>query len=151
MPTLAALVISSCLPAHVTTRFLCHMEEIVCACQMMIPWWKCTHIYSFPPQLPLSSQKCDVLPVLQQPLLSLGQFYDAGLTATLHIETVQLTKDVGTTLSGTRYHNNGLYFIPLQGYLKSTPPPPLTAPEMSTLTSAYHIPPQAYVSNSSLS
>ena len=60
------------------------------------------------PQHPLSARKFDVFPALQQPLLSLGQLCDAGFTATLNSETVLLTKDSSTTLSGTRYHNNGL-------------------------------------------
>ena len=63
-------------------------------------------------QTPLAARKCDVFPELQQPLLSLGQFYDAGLTATLTSETLLLTKDGSTTLSGIRDHSNGLYFIP---------------------------------------
>ena len=78
------------------------------------------------PQLTLAARKWDVFPALQQPLLSLGQFCDAGFTATLNSETVLLTKDGSTTLSGTRDHNNGLYFIPLQGYPTSTPSPLLT-------------------------
>ena len=68
------------------------------------------------PQPPLASRKCDVFLALQQPLLSLGQFCDAGFTATLASETVLLTKYDITALSGTRDHNNGIYFIPLQGY-----------------------------------
>ena len=60
-----------------------------------------THTALLPfPQIPLASRKCDVFPVLQQPLLSLGQFCDAGFTATLNSETVLLTKDGSTTLSG---------------------------------------------------
>ena len=60
------------------------------------------------PHPPLAARKFDVFPALQQPLLSLGQLCDAGFTATLNSETVLLTKDSSTTLSGTRYHNNGL-------------------------------------------
>ena len=86
-----------------------------------------THTYILPfPQLPLASRKCDVFLALQQPLLSLGQFLDAGFMATLTSEIVLLTKDGSTTLSGKRDHNNGLYFIPLQGYPNSTPSPLLT-------------------------
>ena len=111
------------------------------------PWWQRIHIYSLYPTPPLAARKCDVFPALQQPLLSLGQFCDAGFTATLNSETVLLTKDGSTTLSGTRGHNNGLYFIPLQGYPTSTSSPLLTKfqPEMSALTSAAHTRPQAYV------
>ena len=75
-----------------------------------------THTALLPfPQLPLAARKCDVSPALQQPLLSLGQFCDAGFTATLNSETVELTKYSSAILSGTIYHNNGIYFIPLQG------------------------------------
>ena len=98
-------------------------------------------------QPPLAAWKFDVFPELQQPLLFLGQFFDAGFTATLNSDTVLLTKDGSTTLSGTRYYNNGIYFIPLQGNLTSTPSPLLTTfqQEMSALTSAAHTHPQAYV------
>ena len=76
-----------------------------------------THTYLLPlPHPPLAARKCDVFPALQQPLLSLGQLCDAGFTATLDSETDQLTKDGLVTLPGTRYHTNGLYFTPLQGY-----------------------------------
>ena len=74
-------------------------------------------------QLPLADRKCDVSPVLQQPLLSLGQFCDAGFTSTITSETILLTKDGSTTLAGAKDHNNELYFIPLQGYPNSTLPP----------------------------
>ena len=67
------------------------------------------------PQIPLFNRKCDVFSEFQQPLLSLGQFCDAGFTSTLNSETVQLTKDGSATLLGKRDHNNGLYFINLQG------------------------------------
>ena len=109
-----------------------------------------TSLLTFP-QPPLSDRKCDVFMALQQPLLSLDQFCNAGFTATLDSETVQLTKDGITTLSGTRDHTNGLYFIPLQGYPTSTPSPLLTTcqPEMSALTSAAHTPLQAYVFSNS--
>ena len=40
------------------------------------------------PQLPLYAQRCDVLPALQKPLLSLVQFCDAGFKATLDSERV---------------------------------------------------------------
>ena len=60
------------------------------------------------PQPPLAAMKCDVFPALQQPLLSLGQFCDAGFTATLNSEKVLLTKDGSITLLGERDHNNGL-------------------------------------------
>ena len=76
-----------------------------------------THTALLPfPQLPLYARKCDVFPALQQPLLSLGQFCDAVFTSTLTSEIVLLTNDGSTTLTGTRDHSNGLYFIPLQGY-----------------------------------
>ena len=65
------------------------------------------------PQPPLADRNYNVFPVLQQPLLSLVQFCNAGFTATLDSETVQRTKDVIATLSGTRDHTNGLYFVPL--------------------------------------
>ena len=65
-------------------------------------------------QLPLSAQKCDLFPGLQQPLLSLGQFCHAGFTATLTSDTVLINKYGSTTLAGKRDHVNGLYFIPLQ-------------------------------------
>ena len=104
------------------------------------------HIDLLPfPQLPLSDWKCAIFPVLQQTLLSLGQFCDAGFTATLDSETVQLTKEGSATLSGTRYHITGLYFISLQVYPNSTPSPLLTIQAMSALTSADHTSPQAYV------
>ena len=68
-----------------------------------------THTYLLPlPQLPLSAGKCNVFPVLQQTLLSLGQFYDAGFTTNLTSETVLLTKDGCTTMVGTRDYSNGL-------------------------------------------
>ena len=74
------------------------------------------HIDLLPfPQLPLAAWKCDVLPALQQPLVSLRQFCNAGFTATLDSETVQLTKYGIIALSGTRDQTNGLYFNPLQG------------------------------------
>ena len=60
------------------------------------------------PQPPLASRKCDVFPALQQPLFSLGQFCDAGFTATLTSETVLLTQDGINTLAGTRDHINEL-------------------------------------------
>ena len=60
------------------------------------------------PKLPLSARKCDVFPELLQFLLSLGQFCDAGFTATLTIKTVLLTNDISTTLAGTRDNSNGL-------------------------------------------
>ena len=75
-------------------------------------------------QLPLDARKCYFFPDLQQPLLYLGQLCDSGFTATLASETVHLTKDGSTTLAGTRDHSNGIYFIPLQGYPNSRPPPP---------------------------
>ena len=59
-------------------------------------------------QIPLAARKYYVFPALQQPLLSLGQFCDTGFTATLTSETVLLTKDVSTTLEGTRDNINGL-------------------------------------------
>ena len=104
------------------------------------------------PQLPLSDHKCDVLPALQQPLLPLGQFYNAGITATLNSETVQLTKDGISTFCGKRDHTNGIYFIPLQGYPTSTPSHLLTTcqPEISALTIAAHTPLQAYVYENSV-
>ena len=107
-----------------------------------------THISLLPfPQLPLAARKCDIFPALQQPQLSLGQFCNAGFTATLNSENVLLTKDGSTTLAGTRDCNNGLYFIPLQGYHNSTPSPLLTTfqPDMAALNSAAHTHPQAYV------
>ena len=103
-------------------------------------------------QPPLAAWRCDVFPVLQQPLFYLGQFCDAGFMAILNRETVLLTKYGSTTLSGTRDHNNGLYFIPLQGNPTSTPSPLLTTfqPEMSALTSAAHTHPQAYIFSNSV-
>ena len=84
-----------------------------------------THTPLLPfPQPPLAPRKCDVLPELQQTLLYLRQFCDAGFTANLTSETVLLTKYGRTTLAGTRDHSNALYFIPLQGYPNSTLPPP---------------------------
>ena len=84
-----------------------------------------THTALLPfPQPPLAARKFDVFLALQQPLLSLGQFCDAGFVATLTSETIRLTKDGSTILVGTRDHINGLYFIPLQGYPNSTPLPP---------------------------
>ena len=75
-----------------------------------------THMALLPfTQPPLAARKCDVFPALQQPLLSLVQFCDAGFKATLDSETAHLTKNNIPTLSGTRYHSNGLYFILLQG------------------------------------
>ena len=65
------------------------------------------------PQLPISARKCDVLSSLQQLLLSIVKFCDAGFKATLDSENIQLTKDGITTLSGTTDHINGIYFIPL--------------------------------------
>ena len=76
------------------------------------------------PQPSLAAWKCDVFPSLQQPLLSLGQFCDAGFTATLTSETFRLTKYGSTTLTGTIDHSNGLYFV-LQ---LNPPPPPLPTP-----------------------
>ena len=74
-----------------------------------------THTALLPfPQLPLYDRKCDVFLELQQPLLYLGQFCDAGFTAILTSETVRLTNDGSITLSGSRDHSNGLYCIPLQ-------------------------------------
>ena len=88
-----------------------------------------THTALLPfPQLTLTALKCNVFPELQQTLLSLDQFYDAGFTATLTSETVRLTKDVSTTLAGTRDHINWLYFIPLQEYPNPTPIPLLPTP-----------------------
>ena len=107
-----------------------------------------THTSLLPfPQPPLAARKCDVLLALQQPLLSLGQLCDAGFTATLNSETVLLTKDVSITLSRTRDHKNGLYFIPLQVHPTSNPSPLLkkSQPEMYALTSAAHTRPQANV------
>ena len=57
---------------------------------------------------PLAARKCDVFPELQEPLLFIGKFCDAGVTATLGSETVQLIKYSIVTLSGTRYHTNGI-------------------------------------------
>ena len=111
-----------------------------------------THTSLLPlPQPLLADRKCDVFPALLQPLLSLGQFCDAGFTATLNSETVLLTKGGRNTLSGTRDHNNGLYFIPLQGYTNSTPSPLLTTfqSDMEALTSAAHTHPQEYVFDNS--
>ena len=112
-----------------------------------------THTALLPlPQPPLASWKCDVFPALQQPILYLGQFCDAGFTSTLDSETVQLTKDGISTLSGTMNQKNGLYFKPLQGYPTSAPSHLLTTsqPEMSALTSADHTTLQAYVSANSV-
>ena len=75
-------------------------------------------------QTTLDARKCDVLPALQQPLLSLDQFCDAGFTATLDSETVQLTNDGIATMLGMRDHTHGLYFHPLQVYPTSSLPPP---------------------------
>ena len=107
-----------------------------------------THTYLLPfPRLPLAAHKYNVFPALKQHLLSLGQFCDAGFMATFASETVLLTKDGSTTLTGTREHNNRPYFIPLQGYPNSTPSPLSTKfqPETAALTSAAHTHPQAYV------
>ena len=107
-----------------------------------------THTALLPlPQPPLADRKCNVFPALQQNLLSLGQFCNAGFMATLTSETILLTKDISTTLAGTRDHKNGLYFIPLQGYPNSTPSPLPTPfqPDTAAITSASHIHPQAYV------
>ena len=88
-----------------------------------------THTSLLPfPQLSLAARKFDVFPALQQPLLPLGQFCDAGFMATLNSETFQLAKDGRATLAGTRDHNNGIYFIPLQEYPTSTPSPLLITP-----------------------
>ena len=58
-----------------------------------------THTALLPfPQLPLATCNYDVFPALQQPLLSLGQFCDAGFTSNLNSETVLLTKYYSTTL-----------------------------------------------------
>ena len=103
-----------------------------------------TSLIPFPQPL-LAARKCDVFPEIQQPLLYIGQLCDAVFTATLDSETFQLAKDGSVTLSGTRYRNNGLYFIPLQGYPTSTTSPLLKTPEISALTSAAHTAPQAYV------
>ena len=99
------------------------------------------------PKPPLAARKCDVFPEFQQPLLSLVQFCDTVFTATLNSYIVQLTKDGIATLSETRYHTNGIYFIPLQVYSNSPPSPLPTTfqPEMSALTRAAHIPLQAYI------
>ena len=76
-----------------------------------------THTALLPfPELPLDACKCDVFPALQQPLLYLGQFCNAGFTSKLNSNTALLTKNGSNTLTGTRYNSNGLYFIPLQGY-----------------------------------
>ena len=98
-------------------------------------------------QPPLVARKCDVLLALQQPLLSLGQFYDAGFTATLNSEKFLQTKNGSTTLSWKIDHNNVLYFIPLPGYPNETPSPLRTTfqPDMEALTSASHTHPQAYI------
>ena len=98
-------------------------------------------------QPPLSARKCDVFLALQKNLLSLGQLCDAGFTATLTSETFLLAKYGSNTLSGTRYHKNGIYFIPIQGYPNSTPSPLLKPfqPDTAALTSAAHTHPQAYV------
>ena len=66
-------------------------------------------------QLPVASPEYNVFPALQQRLLSLGQLFNAGFTATLEIETIHITKDGIATLSGNIYHSNGVYFIPIQG------------------------------------
>ena len=97
----------------------------MCACPMGKPCWQHTALLPFP-QLLLAARQCDVFPALQQPLLSLGQFCDTEFTTTLTSETVLLTKDGSTALSGTRYHNNGIYFIPIKGYPDSTSSPLLT-------------------------
>ena len=99
------------------------------------------------PKIPLPARKCDLFLALQQPLLSLCHLCDAGFAATLDSETVQITKDSIATLSNTRYHTNGLYFTPLQGYPDSTPSPLLTTCQlaMSAPTSAAHTPLQAYI------
>ena len=116
---------------------------------MRMPNWEtmvATHTALLPfPQLPLAAWKCNVFPTLQQPLLYLGQFFDAGFTSTLTSETVLLTNYGSTTLAGTRYHSNGLYFIPLQGYPNSTPSPIPTPFQLDTaaLTSAAHTHPHS--------
>ena len=99
------------------------------------------------PQIPLAAQKCDVFPALKQPLLSLGQFYNAGFKATFDSETVQIAKDVIETLSGKRDHRNGFYFILNQGYPTPTHSP-LTTTEnsvFSPITKLADTPLQAYV------
>ena len=68
-----------------------------------------TDLFRFP-QLPLAARKCYVFPVLQQPLLSLGQFCNVGFMATLTSDTVLLTKYGSTTLSGTRYNSVSLLY-----------------------------------------
>ena len=106
-----------------------------------------THTYLLPfPQLHLATWKCDVLSALEQPLLSHGQFYDAIFKATIDSETVELTKDGIATLSGTRDHINGLYFILLQGYPTSPHYALLTTgqPEFPPITSSSHTPLQAH-------
>ena len=51
-----------------------------------------THTALLPfPQLPLDARKCDVFPALQQPLLYLGQFCDAGFMSNLTSEIVLFT------------------------------------------------------------
>ena len=70
-----------------------------------------THTAPLPcTQLPLDAWKCDVL---QQPLLPLGQFYNEGFKVTLNSETVHLTKDGISKLSGMIDYINSLYLIPL--------------------------------------
>ena len=106
------------------------------------------HTSLFPlPQIPLSYQNFDVLPALQQPLLSLGQFCNAGFNATLNSENVQLTKDGIAILPRTRDHRNGLYFIPLQGYSTPThsPLPTTSNSVLYAITKSSHTPLQSYV------
>ena len=87
----------------------------------------------FLPQLPLAARKCDVVPALQQPLLSLGHLCDEGFTATLDSETSQLTKDSITTMSGTRDHTNGIYFTPYKD-TPTHPPPTYNVPTCNVHT-----------------
>ena len=69
---------------------------------------------------PLDARKCDVLPALQQTLLSFGQLCDVEFKATLDSETAHLTKDGIATPLRKRDHRNGLCFILLQRYPTST-------------------------------
>ena len=96
-----------------------------------------THMTLLPcPELPIASRECGVFPPLQQPLLSLGQFFDAVVMSTLDSETIQITKGIIATLLGTRDHSNSLYFILITGYPASPNSPLITTSqsELSTLT-----------------
>ena len=81
-----------------------------------------TALLSFP-NMPHATRQAHLFTALKhKALLSIGQLCDHGFKAIFNNTTVQLA-NANTTITGTRYLSNGIYFIDLQQLADPVPQP----------------------------